>query len=184
MFTHTIIEICSNHVNIFEYCHILNSFNVKMNISKICIFVRMLDRIVDDCVLLFVSRIKEICLLSVSLNIIIIVRRFDWIWWSDRFLRFWLSIVLNTFDQSLKNLPLLLREPSILSIVILVRHIWIGCESRFDTLCVSWGDIQRSYDAVSSSRRRRRRCSLRSFIQLIERMLEEFRSRGICNRWV
>ena len=124
-----------------------------MNISKIYIFVRMFDRIVDDCIFFFVLRIKEICLLSISLNIIIIVKRFDWIWWFDKFLKFWLNIVLNIFDQSLKNLSRLLRELNILSIVIHVRHIWIECENKFDTFCVSWNDIQRDYDVVSSSKK-------------------------------
>ena len=55
MLTHAIIEIMSYQLDFFENRHILNSFDVEMNIAKINVFVDVFDKIVNNDVLVFVS---------------------------------------------------------------------------------------------------------------------------------
>ena len=55
MFTYTIIKIMSYQFDFFENRHIFNSFDVKINIAKIDVFVDVFDRIVNDNVFVFVS---------------------------------------------------------------------------------------------------------------------------------
>ena len=55
MFTHTTIKIMSYQLDFFENRHILNSFDVEMNIAKVNVFVDVFDRIVNNDVLVFVS---------------------------------------------------------------------------------------------------------------------------------
>ena len=161
MFTHTIIEIMSYQLEFFENRHIFNSFDVKMNIAKVNVFVDVFDRVVNDDVLVFVSWIKESHFWKISLDVASIFEWFCWIWEFDWILRFWLCIISNIFDQSLKSLSLLLKEFNILSIVIFVRHFCNKLRDKLNVFCVSWCEIWRSYRIISTLRKKRRRDSLR-----------------------
>ena len=161
MFTHAIIEIMSYQLDFFENRHILNSFDVEMNIAKIDVFVDVFDRIVNNDVLVFVSWIKEFHFWKISLDVVNIFEWFCWIWEFNWILRFWLCIISNIFDQSLKSLSLLLRKLNILSVVIFVRHFCNKLKDRFSAFCVSWCEIWRNYRIISTLREKRRRNSLR-----------------------
>ena len=154
----------SYQFDFFENRHILNSFDVEINIAKINVFVDVFDRIVNNDVFVFVSWIKEFHLWKISLDVISIFEWFCWIWEFDWVLKFWLCIFSNIFDQSLKSLSLLLRKLNILFVVILVRYFCNRLKNRLNALCVSWCEIWRNYRIISTLRERRRRDNLRSSI--------------------
>ena len=164
MFTHTIIEIMSYQLDFFENRHILNFFDVKMNIAKIDVFVDVFDKIVNNDVLVFVLWIKKFHLWKISLDVVSIFEWFCWIWKFDWVLRFWLYIISNIFDQSLKNLSLLLKKLNILSVVILVKHFCSKFRDRLNALCVSWCEVWRNYRIISTLKKRRRRNNLKSSV--------------------
>ena len=150
MFTHTIIEIMSYQFDFFENRHIFNSFDVKMNIAKVNVFVDVFDRIVNNDVFVFVSWIKKFHFWRISFDVANIFEWFCWIWKFDWILRFWLYIISNIFDQNLKNLSLLLKKFSILLIVIFVKHFCNRFRDKFSVFCVSWCEIWRNYRTIST----------------------------------
>ena len=154
----------SYQFDFFENRHILDFFDVKMNIAKVNVFVDVFDRIVSDNVLVFVSWVKESLFWKISLDVVSIFEWFCWIKKFDWILKFWLCIISNTFDQSLKSLSLLLRKFSILSIVIFVRHFCSKFKDKLSAFCVSWCEIWRSYRIISTLKKKRRRNSLKSSI--------------------
>ena len=164
MLTHAIIEIMSYQLDFFENRHILNSFDVEMNIAKVNVFVDVFDRIVNNDVFVFVSWIKEFHLWRISLDVVSIFEWFCWIREFDWVLKFWLCIISNIFDQSLKNLSLLLKKFNILSIVIFVRHFCNKLRNRLSAFCVSWCEVWRSYRIISTLRKKRRRDNLKSSV--------------------